>query len=327
MTASAEGRPELLVIELAGLERYGGRTLSLEEIICVLDEAMELGLRRVTLEVTGLLRSDDLARLASSAAKRIPSVTVAFDRDLVPDAYRAAELADAGVADVAVSYRFADGGGREELESIDAMRDEGLGVRAVIAGWPGLRDVPSIARRLVDRGITRLQVDVICGTARCPATVAMLARLAAEVVEVARSGTLAMIVNELPLLRRIDIEAARLATQRDSAPPRAPIELNDSRSTMRIAPGGDVMPSRALPIAAGNVRRQRLDGIWRVPGLYPRLPDRERPVGPRGGRSWRELCGGSRARAWHAEGDLHAADPACALSVDAAASDLHKATA
>ncbi len=56
-------------------------------------------------------------------------------------------------------------------------------------------------------------------------------------------------------------------------------QLDDSRTTMRIGPMGDVMPSRALPLVAGNVRRQRLEGIWSVSGLYPRLRDRERLVG------------------------------------------------
>ncbi|MBI2213786.1 MAG: SPASM domain-containing protein [Acidobacteria bacterium] len=326
MRASIEGRPELLVFELAGLERYGGRTLSMEEIVCVLDEARELGVRRVTLEVAGAMRTDDLTGLAASAAKRIPSVTVSFERGCIPDSRIAPELADAGVDDVAVPYALVSDGAGDALEAIDALRDEGLGVRAVLAGWPGLADISAIARRVAMRGVTRLQVDVVCGSTRCPVTSAMLARMASDVVEVARSGTLAVIVNELPLVRRIDIEARRAVPAGGPLIPRAPIELNDSRTTMRIAPTGDVTPSRAMPLVAGNVRRQRLDGIWSVPGLYTRLRDRTRLVGRCRDCAWRELCGGSRARAWHAEGDYSAADPACALPV-APASTLHAATA
>ncbi|MFA6955085.1 MAG: hypothetical protein WC538_04350 [Thermoanaerobaculia bacterium] len=327
MPASAQGRPELLVFELAGLERYGGRTLSLEEIIFVLDEAMELEMRRVTLEVAGPLGADDLARLASSAAKRIPAVTISFERGTLPDARMAAELADSGVSDVAVPYGFVRNGEQSSLETIDALRDEGLGVRAVLAGWPGLSDLPCIARTLASFGVTRLQIDVVCSATRCAATASMLARLAEDVVDVARAGTLAMIVNELPMVRRIDVEAGRVASPVGRTILRAPIELNDSRTTMRVAATGDVTPSRALPLVAGSVRRQRLDGIWSVSGLYPQLRDRERLVGRCGDCLWRDLCGGSRARAWHAEGDYSAADPACALPVVSASSALDKATA
>lgn len=327
MAASQDGSPELLVFELAGLERYGGRTLSLEEIICVLDEARDLGLRRVTLEVAGALRGEDLARLASSAAKRIPAVTVAFDRSIAIDPLIAADLADAGVCDVALPVGSVDDGDAAALEIVDALRDEGLGVRALIAGWPGLADLPGVAARLAARGVTRLQIDVVCGAVACPATSAMLARLAEEVVRIARAGLLAMIVNELPLVRRIDVEAARAAEAPGRVAPRAPIELNDARSTMRVAPTGDVTPSRALPLLAGNVRRQRLDGIWRVSGLYPRLRDRSRLVGRCGNCAWRDLCGGSRARAWQSAGDYSASDPACALPVTGVPAAMRTATA
>jgi len=327
MLASAGERPELLVFELEGLERSSGRTLSLEEIIFVLDEARELGLPRVTLEVASLLRAEELARLASSAAKRIPAVTISFERGTMPELFLVPELADAGVADVAVPYGFVRDGDPGSLEMIDAFRDEGLGVRAVLAGWPGLSNLPGVARKLASYGVTRLQIDVVCSATRCVATSSMLARLAEDVVDVARAGTLAMIVNELPMVKRIDVEAARAASPNGRATLRAPIELNDSRTTMRVASSGDVTPSRALPLVAGSVRRQRLDGIWSVSGLYPRLRDRERLSGRCGDCAWRDLCGGSRARAWHAEGDYSAADPACALPVVTASSALHKATA
>lgn len=328
MLASTRGRPELLVFELAGLERYGEKTLCLEEIISVLDEAMELGVRCVTLEVAGRLRTDDLVRLASSAAKRIRAVTISFDGELAHDgASVAEELADAGVADVALPYDFLRDGAQCSIGMVESFRDEGLGVRAVLAGWPGLGHVSELARALASIGATRLQIDLICGVTRCPVTSAMLARLATEVIAVARDGTLAMIVSELPMLRRLDVEAARAASSSPRAIPRAPIELIDGRTTMRIAPSGDITPSQGLPLIAGNVRRQRLDGIWSLPGLYRRLRDRERLVGRCGECAWRELCGGSRVRAWQVEGDYLAADPACALPIERATEIARKATA
>lgn len=285
----------------------------MEEIICVLDEAAELGVRHMVLEAAGPLSADDLVRLASSAAKRVPHLTLAIERGFALDVSVASDLGDAGVCDVALPLDVFGSLDDAPREMIDTLRDEGLGVRAVAPGWPGLFDVGQIALRVASIGVTRLQIDVTCGSVRCPLTAGMLERMARSILDVARSGLLAMIVTELPLLRRIDIETSRGTGERERTIPRAPIELDDSRSTMRIGRSGDVIPSRALPLVAGNVRRQRLDGIWSVSKLYTGLRDRERLGGRCGDCAWREICGGSRARAWQAEGDYSAADPACAL--------------
>ena len=317
--------PELVILELGRLARFGEPKLCAEEIICVLDEALEIGVKRAVLEVTGPLRPDDLVLLASSAAKRIPLVTVVLDREWALEASVAEELSDVGVSDVAVPMRVFDDVGQVSRETIDLIRDEGIGVRAIAPAWPGLSDLSGVAARVVAIGVTRLQLNVNCGTGRCALTSPMLERLARSVVDVARAGTLAMIVTELPLVRRIAIETARAA--REGAAPPAPIELDDSRSTMRISRAGDVLPSRSLPIVAGNVRRQRLDGIWGVSKLYTALRDRERLVGRCGGCAWREICGGSRARAWQAGGDYFGEDPACSLPMPRESGAARLATA
>lgn len=327
MSTTAARGPEAIVFELGRLARFGEPGLCLEEIICVLDEANELGVRHAVLEVTGLLRSEDLVRLASSAAKRVPHVTVVIGREPLLDAGIAAELSDAGVCDVGFPIGICSDLDHGLLAVIETIRDEGLGARAIAPAWPGLSGLTAIACRLAMTGITRLHLDMACMATRCPVTAPMVERLAREIVSVARAGILAMIVTELPLVRRIDFEVSRATGSDVRAIPRAPIDLHDSRTTMRIAACGDVTPSRALPLVAGNVRRQRLDGIWSVPGLYPSLRDRERLAGRCGDCAWRELCGGSRARAWHAEGDYCASDPACALTVMPAATSLHSATA
>ncbi|MGK2857332.1 MAG: SPASM domain-containing protein [Thermoanaerobaculia bacterium] len=317
----------MIIFELGRLARFGEPEMCSEEIICVLDEAAELGVRHIVLEADGPLRADDLVRLAASAARRVSHLSLVLGRDFAVDASFASELDDAGVCDVALPFEVLGSLDAAPRVAIDTLRDEGLGVRAIVPGWPGFVDVKDVARRLAAIGVTRLQVNVTCGSTRCPLTARMLGRMARAIVDVARTGTLAMIVTELPLVRRIDIEESHAPVAGSSTTPFAPLELDDSRTTMRIGPTGDVMPSRALPLVAGNVRRQRLEGIWSVSGLYPRLRDRERLVGRCSECAWREHCGGSRARAWNAEGDYHAADPACSLPVTSAADAAHRATA
>lgn len=313
MSSAHHSAPGLIVFELGRLAKFGEPRLCMEEIICVLDEAAELGVRHIVLEAAGPLSADELVRLASSAAKRAPHLTLAIDRGFALDAAVTSDLGDAGVCDVALPFDVLGSLDEAPREMIDTLRDEGLGVRAVAPGWPGLLDVGQIALRVASIGVTRLQIDVTCGSTRCPLTAGMLERMARSILDVAQSGLLAMIVTELPLLKRIDIETSHAAGEHERTVPRAPIELDDSRTTMRIGRSGDVIPSRALPLIAGNVRRQRLDGIWSVSKLYTGLRDRDRLGGRCGDCGWREICGGSRARAWQAEGDYTAADPACAL--------------
>jgi radical SAM protein with 4Fe4S-binding SPASM domain len=85
-----------------------------------------------------------------------------------------------------------------------------------------------------------------------------------------------------------------------------------------MTPGGDVRPSRLLPLSTANVRDTRLADVYRRSRLFRALRDGRRLGGRCGRCGFRALCGGSRARAYAAAGDFLAADPACAWPVRAA---------
>lgn len=87
--------------------------------------------------------------------------------------------------------------------------------------------------------------------------------------------------------------------------------VNDGRGFMFISHRGEVMPSGFLPLAAGNVRRQSPVEIYRRAPLFRRLRDPEALKGKCGRCEFRELCGGSRARAHAVTGDPLAADLSC----------------
>ena len=79
----------------------------------------------------------------------------------------------------------------------------------------------------------------------------------------------------------------------------------------RITPDGAVTPCPYLPEAAGDLKRQSFADIWREAPLFKRL--REGTLGGKcGACEYRKLCGGCRARAYAADGDVLAADPSCA---------------
>lgn len=79
-----------------------------------------------------------------------------------------------------------------------------------------------------------------------------------------------------------------------------------------IGSRGDVRPSEFLPVAAGNLRYRPLSFIYRAADLFAALRDRSNLKGKCARCEYRQICGGSRARAWASTGDLFASDPLCA---------------
>ncbi len=108
----------------------------------------------------------------------------------------------------------------------------------------------------------------------------------------------------------------RVATARHpTAEPARPI-VREARGFAFIDHRGAVMPSGYLPVAGGSVRRQPLSTVYRDAELFRALRDPGRLRGGCGGCVYRELCGGSRARAYALTGDWLAADPGCPLALE-----------
>jgi radical SAM protein len=92
---------------------------------------------------------------------------------------------------------------------------------------------------------------------------------------------------------------------------RAPKGLNDGKGFVFISHQGDVFPSGFLPLKAGNVRQQSLAEIYRHSPLFVALRRAENLKGKCGVCEFREICGGSRARAYALTGDPFAEEPCC----------------
>jgi len=116
------------------------------------------------------------------------------------------------------------------------------------------------------------------------------------------------------------IDASTLFVQRPmlgvqpqpNAVSRAPRGVNEAKGFVFISHIGDVYPSGFLPLKAGNVKEQSLSEIYRTSKLFISLRDNSNLKGKCGRCEFRDLCGGSRARAWAATGDVFASDPLCA---------------
>jgi radical SAM protein with 4Fe4S-binding SPASM domain len=89
------------------------------------------------------------------------------------------------------------------------------------------------------------------------------------------------------------------------------LPINDGKGFVFVSHTGEVFPSGFLPISAGNVRRQPLTDIYRDSPVLRNLRDTSNLKGKCGECEFKEICGGSRARAYAMTGDLFAEEPCC----------------
>ncbi len=92
---------------------------------------------------------------------------------------------------------------------------------------------------------------------------------------------------------------------------RPSVGVNDGKGFMFISHVGEVYPSGFLPLAVGNVRRESVVDLYRGAPLFRHLRDPSMLKGRCGRCPYREVCGGSRARAYALTGDPFAEDPTC----------------
>lgn len=120
-----------------------------------------------------------------------------------------------------------------------------------------------------------------------------------------------------PMYRRVVIQA-----RREGAALAAPISLpdglarsvgavNEARGFMFISHVGQVMPSGFLPVSAGNVRQSDPVDLYRNSPLFKNLRNQDLLGGKCGRCDFRDVCGGSRSRAYGMTGDMFASDPCC----------------
>ncbi len=120
-----------------------------------------------------------------------------------------------------------------------------------------------------------------------------------------------------PALARMRLEQGR-APREPSSGARAAGIWSEARAPgagcglMFVSHIGELTPSPWLPLSAGNVRHDDLGAVYREHTLFTELRDPESLEGKCGVCEFRTVCGGSRARAWHATGSTRASDPLCA---------------
>ena len=94
----------------------------------------------------------------------------------------------------------------------------------------------------------------------------------------------------------------------------APNGVNDGKGFVFVSHTGEVYPSGFLPLSAGNVLWEPLSQIYQDSPLFRSLRDSSQLNGKCGRCEFREVCGGSRARAYAVSHVPLAEEPCCAYS-------------
>jgi radical SAM protein len=87
--------------------------------------------------------------------------------------------------------------------------------------------------------------------------------------------------------------------------------VNDGKGFLFVSHMGNVYPSGFLPIHAGNIRETPLREIYQNAPIFKALRNTSRLEGKCGACEYKEICGGSRARAYAVTGDPLAQEPCC----------------
>jgi radical SAM protein with 4Fe4S-binding SPASM domain len=90
------------------------------------------------------------------------------------------------------------------------------------------------------------------------------------------------------------------------------MDVNAGRGFVFVSHTGSVHGSGFMPLPAGNVRRRPLGDIYRNSPLLRALRDPASWHGRCARCEFRDVCGGSRSRAYASTGDPTGDDPLCA---------------
>jgi len=182
-------------------------------------------------------------------------------------------------------------------------------------------DLPAIYQRLLTLSIMRWSLFFLIATGRGK----MLLELAPEAVEllmgwiyeISQVAPFAIKTTEAPSYRRVALNRMReqggVVSERQCRSLYQGFGIRDGNGIVFVSNTGDVYPSGFLPLAVGNVRLNRLPDLYRHSPVFRALRAPFGFTGKCGVCEYREICGGSRARAFAHTGDALGSDPICAF--------------
>lgn len=302
----------------------GGDPLLKKGLWDILEYAVSQGLRvAIAPSVTPLLTRDVVRKFTKIGVARI-SISIDSARPEVHDAIR--------------GY---PGTLRRSVKVIRWSREEGLPVQVnTVVMKPTVRDLPFTLKLLIDERVDVWEVFYVVPVGRAQEPLDLTPSewedVSLYLYDASRYGLLVRTV-EGPMFRRVALtrrllevagidwksklkpgllyselisETVRLLGEPEGQPKAQTTGTRDGKGVVFVAHNGDVYPSGFLPVKVGNVKKERLKEIYRRSRLLGHLR-RGILKGRCGACEFKDVCGGSRARAYSYTGDPLAKDPAC----------------
>jgi radical SAM protein with 4Fe4S-binding SPASM domain len=180
-------------------------------------------------------------------------------------------------------------------------------------------DLPGIYQLLKSFGIARWSLFFLISVGRGkvlqPLSPEEGENLMSWIFETSRTAPFVVATTEAPSYRRVALEAMRAEgmTGEQIKETRAyrSFGIRDGHGIVFVSHMGEICPAGFLPLVVGNVRQDNLAEVyWNAPA-FKSLHDPRQFEGRCGCCQYHMLCGGSRARAFEATGNILAADPFC----------------
>jgi radical SAM protein len=322
------------------IARRDPRELTTAEACRLVDQIAAFGTPAPLFVLTGgdPMWRKDLVEIVGYAAASGLSVALTPSGTGAATKSRLAELKAAGLGRVAVSldgpdadthdrFRRVRGSFMYTMKIIDAVIELGLPLQ--INSTVSRLTLPSLhamAERVGQFPLALWAVFFLIQTGRGAALDQITAEECEDVLiwltDLSRRVPFGIKTTEAPHFRRVmaQMEATAASTAVVANQPasrvalRAPRAVNDGNGFVFIDHTGDICPSGFLPMKRGNVRSARLTDVYRDDEVFLRLRDPDALDGPCGTCAFRNVCGGSRSRAFAQTGNAFASDHLCILA-------------
>ena len=305
----------------------GGDPAKRPDIFDIISYARKQGLRvAMTPSATPLITRDAVSRFASAGLVRL---ALSLDGK------------DAAAHD---GFRGVDGSFNRTLQILDWCREFGLETQIhTTVTRHVLDDLPAIAEMIGQRGIKLWALFLLIAVGRAARPEVRRLNLSARQFEslfhwlydLTKCAPFDVTPREGYHYRRVLLQrrAAELgigvedfladAERKNSTPTdlassaratriiRAPLGVNDGKGILFVSHTGDVQPSGFLNLVGGNVRSQSLADIYRKSPVFLRVRDYSQLKGKCAVCEFKNICGGSRSRAYSITGDPMRSDPYC----------------
>lgn len=299
----------------------------------LLDSAARFGKAQlVVLSGGDPMKRDDLVELVRYGTEQGLRMTLTPSGTEALTSENIAALADAGLRRMALSidapeqghdeFRGENGSFRRTREAAAAAREAGIPVQINTTVCASTVETLSAVRDLVEGlGAVLWSVFFLVPIGRGELLEGISPERAETVLEwlheTSESASFGIKTTEAPSYRRVALQRQGSATEApasDSIGRRSGIVAGDGFAF--VSHTGEMFPSGFLPKSAGNVTDSDPVSLYQDSDLFRALRDREQLRGKCGACKYRNVCGGSRSRAFATTGDPLASDPLCAYVPD-----------